>query len=138
MTGTEYLYLSEGDICKVTSDLDGLAEKGDLIEVVYRNRFKEIVYFKKSDEVIGFSVTSILSCMEIYKKHGKDFIQTTFLHKFDVGDTVYLMVDNKVVSKKVLSISYSGDKHVTYYFKGMMYSGDEGLFRSKEELLKSL
>lgn len=153
MTGTEYLYLSEGDQCILLEDLETCNlkwNKGDIIEVVYRNTFEETIYFKNITAEYTYrpsykalNVMWCLKMMKLYKKfNDKSMTITTFKHKFNVGDTVWLMEHNKPVPYKIVKLEYSEEKDSTDY----CYICDSGkklndtceIYESKDALLDSL
>lgn len=62
----------------------------------------------------------------------------TISTKYNIGDTVWFMHDNKCVSKKVENINIDVyHKYVQYMFDEIWLS-EKHLFSTKEELLKSL
>lgn len=148
MTGTEYWKLSEGDACILTEDITthGLTwHKGDKITVAYRNTYEESIYVYNPSVLINnrpsykkLGVLFFLKAIEV----SKNTKTTTFLHKFNVGDTVYYMEDNKVESSIITSITYymwKNETNLAYYLNDNTISKDESeLFSSKIELLNSL
>ena len=64
----------------------------------------------------------------------------TISTKYDIGDTVWFMHDNKCVSKKVENIKIDVDNmYIQYIFNGYgICLSEKHLFSTKEELLKSL
>ena len=148
MTGTEYWRLSEKDVCILTEDITtyGLTwHKGDKIIVAYRNTYEESIYVYNPSVLIKnrpsykkLGVLSFLKAIEV----SKNTKTTTFLHKFNVGDTVYYMEDNKVESSIITSITYyirKNEINLTYYLNDYTLSKEESkLFSSKIELLNSL
>lgn len=151
MTGTEYWRISEGDTCILTEDITtcGLTwHKGDKIIVAYRNTYEESIYVYNPSVLINnrpsykkLGVLYFLKAIQICK----DTNSTTFLHKFNVGDTVYYMEDNKVKSSIITNITYyiwnNGTK-LSYYLNNLndhvICKEESKLFSSKEELLNSL
>lgn len=146
MTGTEYWRLSEGDTCILTEDITthGLIwHKGDKIIVAYRNTYEESIYVYNPSVLINnrpsykkLGVLFFLKAIEV----SKNTKTTTFLHKFNVGDIVYYMEDNKVESSIITSITYyiwKNETNSAYYLNDNTISKDESeLFSSKIELLK--
>jgi len=64
-------------------------------------------------------------------------------HKYDLGQMVYLIYDNKVCSFRIQQLGYSitekRAERLWYYLEQIGGNRDEDyLFASKEELLKSL
>lgn len=148
MTGTEYWRLSEKDVCILTEDITtyGLTwHKGDKIIVAYRNTYEESIYVYNPSVLINnrpsykkLAVLFFLKAIEVCKNTKT----TTFLHKFNVGDTVYYMEDNKVKSSIITDIDYyihKNEANLAYYLNDNTISkGDSKLFSSKIELLNSL
>lgn len=162
MTGKDFTYLVEGDLCKLTEDIDtnGLTwHKGDILEVVYRSvhnpdelcvrdldsKFGDRVYYKTLSSIW------FLKCTEVYKKY-KDRMNklnsTTFTHKFNVGDTFWAMYCNKPKSYKVEKVNYYIDKNgpeveyittdnCNFYEDTSLYNTEE-IYSTKDELLDSL
>ena len=64
----------------------------------------------------------------------------TISTKYNIGDTVWFMHDNKCVSKKVENINIDVyHKYVQYMFdENSIWLSEKHLFSTKEELLKSL
>lgn len=64
----------------------------------------------------------------------------TISTKYNIGDTVWFMHDNKCVSKKVENIKIDVDNmYIQYIFNGYgIWLSEKHLFSTKEELLKSL
>lgn len=60
--------------------------------------------------------------------------------KYDIGDAVWFMYNNKCVSKKVENIRIDvDDMYIQYIFNGGdIWLSEKHLFSTKEELLKSL
>ena len=60
--------------------------------------------------------------------------------KYNIGDTVWFMHDNKCVSKKVENIKIDVDiMYIQYVFnENGVWLSEKHLFSTKEELLKSL
>ena len=67
--------------------------------------------------------------------------------KYDLGQSVFFMKDNKVETSAIKQISidvwYNGYKEIRmriqyYLFSADQFYGEEDLFLTKEELLKSL
>ena len=148
MTGTEYWRLSEKDVCILTEDITtyGLTwHKGDKIIVAYRNTYEESIYVYNPSVLINnrpsykkLAVLFFLKAIEVCKNTKT----TTFLHKFNVGDTVYYMDDNKVKSSIITDIDYyihKNETNLAYYLNDNTISkGESKLFSSKIELLNSL
>ena len=148
MTGTEYWRLSEKDVCILTEDITtyGLTwHKGDKIIVAYRNTYEESIYVYNPSVLINnrpsykkLAVLFFLKAIEVCKNTKT----TTFLHKFNVGDTVYYMDDNKVKSSIITDIDYYIHKNETnlayYLIDNTISKGESKLFSSKIELLNSL
>lgn len=148
MTGTEYWRLSEKDVCILTEDITtyGLTwHKGDKIIVAYRNTYEESIYVYNPSVLINnrpsykkLAVLFFLKAIEVCKNTKT----TTFLHKFNIGDTVYYMEDNKVKSSIITDIDYyihENEANLAYYLNDNTISkGDSKLFSSKIELLNSL
>lgn len=148
MTGTEYWKLSEEDVCILTEDITthGLTwHKGDKIIVAYRNTYEESIYVYNPSVLINnrpsykkLGVLYFLKAIKICKNTNS----TTFLHKFNIGDTVYYMENNKVKSSIITNVSYTSyvkDFKVSYilnYYNKICKESE--LFGSKEELLNSL
>lgn len=158
MTGEEYLHLTDGDLCKLTEDIDtnGLIwHKGDIIEVVFRNSYKEAIYVKNKSVTFNnrlsykeLGALFFFKAMELYKKWNevkKNTFVTRFEHTFSVGDKFWIMKDNKPISYTIREIQYimtekgnkllyftesPSDDNSTYHTENEMYS-------TKEELLKS-
>lgn len=150
MTGTEYWSLSEGDLCKITTDLNIFGEpkfhKGDLVEVVYRDHYEETLYFKEKDGgITAVNVAAVLNYMEVHKKR-KDTYVTRLKHKFNPGDVFWIMKDNKAKSYTVAVFEFvrtTSGNYIRYYVdpcpdeNSIIYTEDI-MFASKEDLLKSL
>lgn len=148
MTGTEYWRLSEKDVCILTEDITthGLTwHKGDKIIVAYRNTYEESIYVYNPSVLINnrpsykkLAVLFFLKAIEVCKNTKT----TTFLHKFNVGDTVYYMEDNKVKSSIITNITYyiwKNETNLAYDLNDNTISKEESeLFSSKIELLNSL
>ena len=148
MTGTEYWRLSEKDVCILTEDITthGLTwHKGDKIIVAYRNTYEESIYVYNPSVLINnrpsykkLAVLFFLKAIEVCKNTKT----TTFLHKFNVGDTVYYIEDNKVKSSIITNITYhiwKNKTNLSYYLNDNTISKEESkLFSSKIELLNSL
>lgn len=64
----------------------------------------------------------------------------TISTKYDIGDMVWFMHDNKCVSKKVENIKIDVDNmYIQYIFNGNnIWLYEKYLYSTKEELLKSL
>lgn len=64
----------------------------------------------------------------------------TISTKYNIGDTVWFMHDNKCVSKKVENIKIDVDNmYIQYMFDGNdIWLSEKHLYSTKEELLKSL
>lgn len=64
----------------------------------------------------------------------------TISTKYDIGDTVWFMHDNRCVLKKVENIKIDVDNmYIQYVFDGNnIWISEKHLFSTKEELLKSL
>lgn len=64
----------------------------------------------------------------------------TISTKYDIGDTVWFMHDNKCVSNKVENIRIDVDNmYIQYIFnRGNIWLSETFLYSTKEELLKSL
>lgn len=164
MTGTDYLYLTEGDLCILTEDINtpsGLTlYKGHIIEILYRNRYKDIVYVKDPNKsapnpsqrtfcVAALSPGYFLRSIEVYRKYKdiKDSKTTTkFTHKFNPEDTIWFMENNQIQSRVIFRVTYDefikdGERvcsiqYVTH--DGKVFFEDDKIFSSKEELVKSL
>lgn len=149
MTGTEYHKLSEGDVYILTENITthGLTwHKGEKIVVAYRSNYEESIYvynpsvlFNDRPSYKKLSVVSFLKAIKVLN----NINTTTFLHKFNIGDTVYYMEDNKVKSSIVTNILYYTGEECTqlvYYLDGpdTIFKSDSDLFGSKKELLNSL
>lgn len=153
MTGTEYLYLNEGDQCVLLEDIETNYlkwNKGDIVEVIYRNRFEETLYFKNTNvkyngrpSYKALGVMWCLKAMKLYKKFAeKPFTKTTFEHKFNAGNTVWEMACNHPTPHKITELRYL--EHID--IKEATYICDDGeilddnckIYGSKEELLDSL
>lgn len=113
MTGTQYWQLSEGDICILTEDLDLYHwKKDDKIVVVYRDRFEESIYVcNTSVKINGRFAYAKISAVYFLKSMVVDNSTCTyFTHKYNIGDTIWYMEDNKPCSGKIINIIY-------YYYK---------------------
>lgn len=64
----------------------------------------------------------------------------TISTKYDIGDMVWLMHENRCVSKKVEDIRIDVDNmYIQYIFDGGdIWLSEKHIFSTKEELLKSL
>lgn len=157
MTGNEYLYLTEGDLCRLTEDVETngvIWKKGDILEVVYRNRYEETicvrnisVNYRKRHPYKTLGVMFFLKAIEVYKKwkdRKTDTIVTKFEHKFMPGDTFWIMEDNKPKSYKVFKLSfdvYEGFTRIMYSTKDndtFDIDREKEMFATKDELLDSL
>ena len=157
MTGKEYLYLTDGDLCKLTEDINtnGLTwHKGDIIEVVFRNSYKETVYVKNKSVTFNnrlsykeLDALFFFRAMELYKKWNevkKNTFVTRFEHRFMCGDEVWFMKDNKpfkdIINQITLRITRS--KGIEWYYSAVMtgYIGNDTakIYTTKDELLNSL
>ena len=157
MTGEEYLHLTDGDLCKLTEDIDtkGLIwHKGDIIEVVFRNTYKETIYVKNPSVTFNnrpsykeLDALFFFRAMELYKKWNevkKNTFVTRFEHRFMCGDEVWFMKDNKpfkdIINQVTLRITRS--KGIEWHYSAVMtgYIGDDTteIYATKEELIHSL
>lgn len=157
MTGEEYLHLTDGDLCKLTEDINtnGLIwHKGDIIEVVFRNTYKETIYVKNKSVPFGnrpsykeLGALFFFKAMELYKKWNevkKNTFVTKFEHRFMLGDEVWFMKDNKpfkdIINQITLRINRS--RGIEWYYSAVMtgYIGNDTaeIYTTKDELLNSL
>lgn len=162
MTGTEFAYLQEGDLCILTEDINTynvVWHKGDIIEVVYRKGSNvDELCVRNISQNYGdrhpyktLGVIMLLKAAKLYKKK-KDIenkiISTTFTHKFNVGDTFWAMYCNKPKAYKVEKVNYYIDKddaeveYITtdnhcFYDNSNTYDTGE-IYATKDELLDSL
>lgn len=149
MTGTEYSKLSKGDVCILTENITthGVTwHKGEKIVVAYRNTHEESIYVYNPSVIINnrpsYKKLFVLSFLKAIKV--SNINTTTFSHKFNVGDTVYYMEDNKIKSSTVTNMLYyiseKGFHTLSYYLANpdSIFKKDYELFGSKKELLNSL
>ena len=157
MTGKEYLYLTDGDLCKLTEDINTngfIWHKGDIIEVVYRNRYEESIYVKNNSidynnrhhyKTLG--AIWFLKAMELYKKWNevkKNTFITRFSHRFMPGDKVWYMKDNKPFEDTInqVTLRITRSKGIEWYYSAVMtgYIGNDTaeIYTTKDELLNSL
>lgn len=148
MTGTEYTYLEEGDLCILTASLNGddfMWGKGTIVKVLYKDRFKDMAYVENTDNssVKPLSPLYFLGGMEICKKGKEKPITTTaFKHRFNVGDTVWIMNYNKLESHTIERIQWTMDKEQTDWSyrcsDGLVLDDNCKIFATKDELIDSL
>ena len=152
MTGEEYIHLTEGDLLKLTEDIDTNNlrwHKDDIIEVVYARQDKDDVYVRNlttkwggrpSYKVLG--PMWFLKAMKKYKSWKDNKVITVFEHKFMPGDTVWYIKDYKPFKDTIFAVHYKIMKGKTEWFytvesESALYQ-DDGLFATKDELLDSL
>lgn len=155
MTGIEYLNLSEGDKLILTEEMEfGTADskwsKGNIIEVLYRNRFEESLYLKNcnlkdSNEHAYKRLDAywLLRSFKLYKKFNQAPVtKTTFKHKFNVGDTVWQMDYNEPTPRKIVRLQYideDGEQYFSYICDDDLALDDNcKIYATKDELLDSL
>lgn len=154
MTGEEYLNLTEGDLCRLITNIsteEKTWKKGLIVKVLYRDRYKDSIYFKNltaETPELNYSIKElnpnfILGAMEVYKKCGGNYI-TKFEHKFNAGDTVWYMKNNKPLKDSITTIHIvmSRGAGIEWYYTtteaGVTNLSDNEMFATKDELLDSL
>ena len=149
MTGTEYWKLSEGDVCILTEDITthGLTwHKGEKIIIAYRDTYEESIYvYNPSVEINNRPSYKKLPVLYFLKaiKVLNNINTTILLHKFNIGDIVYYMNNNKIKSSTITNISYNAwnnnNAKILYFLDNYdKVCKEEELFGSKEELFNSL
>lgn len=150
MTGTEYYKLSENDKCVLTQDIITIDNtqwhKGDIITVAYRDRFREKIYFYNPKvlykENISYTPLPVNTCLRALKVVDTKSINIDL--KYNIGDTVYFMYQNKIQKTKIIQVSISIDEdttRITYYIRlfGTKYNmQDFKVFKTKQELINYL
>lgn len=151
MTGTQYIFLHEGDQCILLEDI-GEWHKGNIIEMVYRDSHEDRVYFKNVHTTINgipsygtLQVKTCLRALSLYKKFGEEPVtKTIFEHKFNVGDTIWRMYNNKPEACVIDRIEYTEFKDTKVWNYYCICDGDSvfddncEIYSSKDELLDSL
>lgn len=156
MTGNELIYLKNGDLLKLIIPFYSLIDwkVGDILKVELKESIQRVwvrnltAESKKYEELVTLLDTRDLlnNCVKI-SADAKLLNLTQFSHKFNVGDTVWYMGDNKpmectitAMDYKVSDVDLSGI--VIYCFKdsmGLFVSNRESSFyATKEELLNRL
>lgn len=158
MTGEEYTYLKPNDKLVVVYSCEFVGAKGNLYEVVYRDKFSDVIYIKlidksPNDTRTGLNVGDIKiirpeQAFSYFELYTKDFIKQKPNPKFKIGDSFWIMLNNKPVFKTVTGIRteerYSDTnkyivkiRYAVDYSYEYNYTEDE-MFKTKEELIKSL
>lgn len=150
MTGTEYINLHEGDQCILLEDI-GEWHKGDIVEMIYRSKFEESIYFKNICNIINgepsygiFQMKTCLRALSLCKKYNEiPVTKTTFEHRFNVGDGIWMMECNEPRSFKIKRLEYienkKGKGEWSYVCEDNRELDDTfKIYSSKDELLDSL
>lgn len=154
MTGKEYTYLKPNDKLVVVYSCEFVGAKGNIYEVVYRDKFSDVIYIKlidksPNDTGSGLNVGDIKvirpeQAFSYFELYTKDSQEINPIPKYKLGDSFWTINDNKISSvtvtgidififrKDTVKIRYAGDYSCVYN-----YTEDE-MFKTKEELIKSL
>lgn len=136
MTGIEFDNLKVGDLCVLTAGVLGWPA-GSKLEVVYTRLDLESVFFKFSGIAQNFNIYQCLNFVEVIDK---PMYTTMFKHRFKIGDYIWYMYNNRALAEKIADIIYTDKENKLEYitFNGTTFSSEDRIFRSKEELVKSL
>lgn len=165
MTRDEFLNIKEGDLIKFFKDIDinGVKWKStDLCEVICKENNNGIIrYYVKNHARMRSQLHPCVECFgawwflnyayKVTTEH--HMIKTIIEHKFNVGDTVWFMHDNKPHSQTVTDLEVSWHKDVSrklddqeikpcirYHLYGTLHDTwyyENQLFATKNELLDS-
>lgn len=143
MTGSEYIHLVEGDKCIITnSNNSAIWDKGDIVEIVYKSNIEDAIYAKCRGMYKRIPTLFFLRDMEVCKEDiDSKTHSTTFKHRFNIGDTVWKMQDNRPKPVIITDIEYSMLKNGTNILKYYSVYGEykeSDIFATKDELLNSL
>ena len=150
MTGTEYYKLSENDKCVLTQDIIAIDNtqwhKGDIITVAYRDRFRETIYFYNPKvlyhENISYTPLPVNTWLRALKVVDTKSINIDL--KYNIGDAVYFMYQNRIHDAKIVKINVSINENttcITYFirlFDTTYNTKDFKVFKTKQELINYL
>ena len=159
MTGKEYTYLKPNDKLVVVYSCEFIGAKGNLYEVVYRDKFSDVIYIKLIDKSsdnagTGLHVGDIKiirpeQAFSYFELYTKDSQKINPIPKYKLGDSFWVINDNKISSvtvtginififrssntnKNTVKIRYAGDYSCVYNYT------EDKMFKTKGELIKSL
>ena len=154
MTGKEYTYLKPNDKLVVVYSCEFVGAKGNLYEVVYRDKFSDVIYIKlidksPNDTGTGLNIGDIKvihpeQAFSYFELYTKDSQKINPIPKYKLGDSFWVINDNKISSvtvtgidmfifrKDTVKIRYAGDYSCVYNYT------EDKMFKTKEELIKSL
>lgn len=161
MTGEELWGLKEGDLVRLTEEVSVGGSQyrtwtpKDILRVEYREHGcgVDIIYLKNITKEVHlekpfverFEPVVLLNYGQKILSKGEVLHKTEFKHQFDIGDTIWHMVDNKPSKETINSIEFVKRKNGTIEIRygverssGYFVEGKSNFYGTIDELLDSL